>query len=78
MPNGNDRGNTADRKARKAWLLKTWESDRQGMVRCFRCGLPMLIEDVTVDRIVPGCRGGTYARNNIRPACLRCNMERAL
>ena len=27
----------------------------------------------TVDRIVPGCKGGTYRRNNIRPACGKCN-----
>lgn len=24
---------------------------------------------LTVDRIIPGCEGGTYARSNIRPAC---------
>lgn len=24
---------------------------------------------LTVDRIIPGARGGTYARTNIRPAC---------
>lgn len=30
---------------------------------------------LTVDRIIPGCRGGTYRRNNIRPACGPCNSE---
>lgn len=30
---------------------------------------------LTVDRIVPGCKGGTYRRNNIRPACGQCNSE---
>jgi len=30
---------------------------------------------VTVDRIIPGCQGGTYRRNNIRPACGGCNSE---
>jgi HNH endonuclease len=28
---------------------------------------------VSVDRIIPGCQGGTYRRENIRPACGRCN-----
>ena len=43
--------------------------------RCYRCGKPLTIETVTVDRIIPGCRGGTYRRNNIRPACGGCNSE---
>lgn len=30
---------------------------------------------LTVDRIIPGCLGGTYRRNNIRPACGQCNSE---
>lgn len=43
--------------------------------RCYRCGTLLTVETVTVDRIIPGCRGGTYRRNNIRPACGRCNSE---
>lgn len=30
---------------------------------------------LTVDRIIPGCMGGTYRRTNIRPACGGCNSE---
>lgn len=30
---------------------------------------------LTIDRIIPGCKGGTYRRNNIRPACGMCNSE---
>lgn len=43
--------------------------------RCYRCGLLLTTETVTVDRIKPGCQGGTYRRDNIRPACGRCNSE---
>lgn len=43
--------------------------------RCYRCGLLLTVETVTVDRIIPGCQGGTYRRNNIRPACGACNSE---
>lgn len=32
-------------------------------------------EPLTVDRIIPGCKGGTYRRTNIRPACGLCNSE---
>lgn len=43
--------------------------------RCYRCGKLLTAETVTVDRIVPGCQGGTYRRSNIRPACQRCNSS---
>jgi 5-methylcytosine-specific restriction endonuclease McrA len=43
--------------------------------RCFRCGRLLTLLTLTVDRIVPGCRGGTYRRSNIRPACIGCNRE---
>ncbi len=32
-------------------------------------------QPMTIDRIIPGCDGGTYRRNNIRPACGGCNSE---
>lgn len=41
--------------------------------RCYRCGTLLTVDTVTVDRIVPGCKGGTYRRDNIRPACGTCN-----
>jgi 5-methylcytosine-specific restriction endonuclease McrA len=43
--------------------------------RCYRCGVLLTVDTVTVDRIIPGCKGGTYRRNNIRPACSTCNSE---
>lgn len=43
--------------------------------RCYRCGKLLWFETLTVDRVIPGCKGGTYRRNNIRPACSGCNSE---
>lgn len=43
--------------------------------RCYRCGVLLTEDTLTVDRIKPGCRGGTYARSNIRPACGTCNSS---
>lgn len=53
--------------------------------RCYRCGKPLWLSGVvggvefegtlTVDRIKPHKKGGTYARTNIRPACAACNSE---
>lgn len=47
----------------------------QPACRCYRCGLALSVDTVTVDRIIPGCEGGTYRRSNIRPACGTCNSE---
>lgn len=53
------------------WLEGTWER----ACRCYRCGRLLTLLTLTVDRIVPGCQGGTYRRTNIRPACFDCNRE---
>ena len=73
--NGNVRGNSADRRARRRYLLRTFAANRPGFCRCYRCGALLSEDNVTVDRIVPGCLGGRYVRENIRPACSRCNSE---
>lgn len=50
--------------------------------RCYRCGNPLWMGTITVDRIKPGIKGGKYrtprmdAREgvtNVRPACEGCN-----
>jgi 5-methylcytosine-specific restriction endonuclease McrA len=74
--NRNVRGNTLDRARRRAYLVQAFESDQgPGTCRCFRCGDLLTVDTVTVDRVIPGCQGGTYRRENIRPACSDCNSE---
>jgi 5-methylcytosine-specific restriction endonuclease McrA len=74
--NANVRGNSKDRAARRRYLLHAFQSDRgPGTCRCYRCGDVLTERTVTVDRIIHGCNGGRYTRNNIRPACSRCNSE---
>jgi 5-methylcytosine-specific restriction endonuclease McrA len=94
--NGNDRGSSYTRAARRAWLVETYRADvdldsfeRIGKAamygcalgsgepacRCYRCGTLLSVDTVTVDRIIPGALGGTYRRNNIRPACGTCNSS---
>lgn len=41
--------------------------------RCYRCGTLLTIDTVSADKVIPSCCGGTYRRNNIRPACVSCN-----
>lgn len=86
--NRNQRGNTEDRRRRREWLVETYRANVDALVaqsgllvvtvpacRCYRCGVLLTVDSVTVDRIIPGCKGGTYRRNNIRPACADCNSE---
>lgn len=74
--NSNARGSSYDRAARRKYLVVTYESDLgAGTCRCYRCGIFLTEDEVTVDRIVPGCLGGRYTRANIRPACGQCNSE---
>lgn len=74
--NGNDRGSSRDRNRRREWLVAAWQSDLgPGICRCYRCGIGLTVDTVTVDRVIPGCRGGRYTRDNIRPACASCNSK---
>lgn len=73
--NSNQRGSSRDRARRKIFLMKTYASDIPRKCRCYRCGKPLTLKQITVDRIIPGCLGGTYGRNNIRPACSWCNTK---
>ncbi len=87
--NGNVRGSSYTRRRRREWLLEHYRADVDvdlrglgialGMgapaCRCYRCGRLLAQDALTVDRIIPGCQGGTYRRTNIRPACGPCNSE---
>ena len=55
--------------------VETGTEGAQPACRCYRCGVLLTADTVTADRIKPGCQGGTYRRDNIRPACGRCNSE---
>lgn len=72
--NTNARGNAASRRARREYLVSFdgW-GNGWSWAYCVFCGRELMQETVTVDRIIPGILGGTYAKGNIRPACLRCN-----
>ncbi len=72
-PHGDRRGNSRNRASRRAWLLITFGDGITAP--CFRCGKPLNAVTLTVDRIVPGCEGGTYRRDNIRPACKPCQDQ---
>jgi 5-methylcytosine-specific restriction endonuclease McrA len=68
----NARGSAADRRARRAWILRTFGN---GIVApCVHCGDLVSDASLEVDRIVPG---GSYRRGNVQPACKPCNLSRS-
>jgi hypothetical protein len=82
-PGGERRGNNRDRARRRAWLLAEFDPDLgPDKARCHLFGLSdaclgtVDARTLTVDRIEPG---GSYAHDNIRPACAPCqNAQGAL
>lgn len=65
------RGNNRDRRNRKQWLLDTFGNGRT--CPCVWCGVTLTASTVQQDRIVAG---GPYRRDNLVPACARCNIAR--
>lgn len=87
--NADVRGSTMDRRVRRSWIMTTFASDVAGYCRCWRCGHLLYNPDarpddipshsptplpLTIDRILAGCMGGRYRRDNIRPSCAPCNI----
>ena len=66
------RGSSADRRARKTWLLNHFGNGTT--VACVHCAQSLTRETLQADRIVPG---GSYRRTNIQPACAKCNNARS-
>lgn len=77
--NRNERGNSEQRRARKAWLLATFGDGETApcSIRFDHHCLGTVDKDtLTVDRHpVPAMDGGTYALDNIRPGCGPCNSR---
>lgn len=77
--NTNVRGNSGDRARRRRWLLEQFGDGTRAAcaMACSPNCLGTVDErTITVDRWpVPGHAGGTYARDNIRPACGPCNYS---
>jgi hypothetical protein len=67
------RGNTRNRRARKQWLLAKFGNGIE--CPCTWCGTTLTFATLQQDRIVPG---GPYRRDNLVPACGKCNIARNL
>lgn len=76
--NSNSRGNSKDRQRRRRWLIDTYGDGTSAP--CWLavpgvCAKVVTVDTVSVERVTPGHAGGTYRRNNIRPACSACQSH---
>ena len=81
---GEKRGNCRDRLMRLFWFIVAMGDIETGTVNCSYCQKTLRIDKgdgsgkaggshITADRVEAG---GTYARGNILPSCIGCNVER--
>lgn len=69
--NTNVRGSAEGRRRRKQALLKR---DGNGITApCWECRVPVTAQTMIADRVIPGCRGGTYRLSNLRVHCRICS-----
>lgn len=84
--NGNARGSSYDRRARREFIVEMFGIPRKSdgkktRIACHHCGKIMRVDTVTrtweIDRFpICGHEGGRYTRDNIVPSCLPCNRSR--
>jgi hypothetical protein len=70
---GGERGNSAQRRARKGYLLTLW-GNGENCLCIYGCGTILTFATVEADRIIAG---GSYRRENVIPACRVCNVARS-
>jgi hypothetical protein len=72
---GDDRPNSRQRAASREALLKEFGDGSKAPCVC--CGRNVTKDTMSLDRIVPGSDGGSYARKNLVPMDYDCNRERS-
>lgn len=75
--NSAERGSSYERRARRLWLVTVaagWGGDGE-TVPCWECHVVLWVEDIYVDRLIPGERQGRYTRDNIAPHCAVCSCR---
>jgi hypothetical protein len=76
--NRNDRGSSKDRAARRQFLLVTFGDGATAPCLAEQhhpeCSGSVTEDTISADRWpIPGCDGGRYTRDNIRPVSILCN-----
>lgn len=62
-----------ERKRQKR--IKEYVISRDGLICCY-CDIPLAIDMVTMEHIVPDSKRGTFNTTNLTVSCLKCNSRR--
>ena len=55
--------------------IKNYVIERDGSICCY-CDMPLTIEQITLDHILPDSKRGTFNTTNLTIACADCNSRR--
>lgn len=73
------------KKRRKKYRLRQYNKHRQKILseliveygqKCFYCAKDLLIEEITLDHVIPMSRGGSHKKENLRISCKECNLKK--
>ncbi len=62
-------------KARELKKTKWWQNKLQ-IGKCYYCEKQFSKAELTMDHVVPLIRGGKSIKNNLVPACKKCNFDK--
>jgi len=62
-------------KARELKKSSWWKNKRSSGI-CYYCRNKFTVEEITMDHLVPLVRGGKSVKENLVPACKKCNSEK--
>lgn len=62
-----------ERKRQKR--IRDYVINRDGMICCY-CDMPLPLEAITMEHIVPDSKRGTYSTTNLTVSCAGCNSRR--
>jgi 5-methylcytosine-specific restriction endonuclease McrA len=74
---GKDRGGKRIRRNRKI-IRRDQHVAADGSLFwiCYRCFKVLTREEVTIDHVIPRCKGGNNSETNLKVCCWDCNQEK--
>ena len=65
-----------ERKKAKELKSSSWWKNKRSSGICHYCKQKFPVAELTMDHLVPLIRGGKSVKENIVPACKKCNSEK--
>jgi len=65
-----------ERNKAKELRKSSWWKNKRSSGICYYCRNKFTVNDLTMDHIIPLVRGGRSVKENLVPACKKCNFEK--